>query len=275
MPMNNRLLRPLASEFNPASISGMLCNLDASALSSLKQNSDGTTDATATDDPIGYWADLSGFGNHAVQSVATGSRPLLKLNNQNERPGLLFDGSNDFLAASVAGFKSLSAATIVQVVKPTAAAAANQNSAVFWGFGDGNTGGFSLLSSTASLNGETITFLIDEFTGRIGSSTYARAASTAQVIATSVATSGTSVSVNGSPISFDLASGITTATDSSPSSTAYTADNNINLGALLFNGSFVYTPELTLHQVIIYNKVLSEAELTRLSSAMQRKWGIV
>ncbi len=50
--------------------------------------------ATATSDPVGYWADKSGNNRHAVQATA-GSRPLV--GTQNGRKALTFDGVNDNL----------------------------------------------------------------------------------------------------------------------------------------------------------------------------------
>ena len=76
MPMNPRLLRPLATGFNPKSISGLALWLDAADGSTLFQNSDGTTPATAASDPVGYWGDKSGSGRHATQATA-GSRPTI------------------------------------------------------------------------------------------------------------------------------------------------------------------------------------------------------
>ena len=46
------------------------------------QNSNGTTLATADTDPIGYWQDYSGNGNHLLQATS-GKRPLLKTNRIN------------------------------------------------------------------------------------------------------------------------------------------------------------------------------------------------
>ena len=60
--------------------------------SSLKQNSDGTTAVTTTSDPVGYWADQSGNGNHLIQATA-GSRPTYS----SIMPSVVFDGTDDRL----------------------------------------------------------------------------------------------------------------------------------------------------------------------------------
>jgi hypothetical protein len=67
--------------------------LKSSDIATLFQLSDGTTDVAANNDPVGYWADQSGNGNHLIQATA-GSRPLY----QTAGPGVLFDGSDDRLA---------------------------------------------------------------------------------------------------------------------------------------------------------------------------------
>lgn len=95
MPMNPRLLRPLASGFDPRRIAGLQGWWDASDTAFLFQNSDGTTAATATNDPVGYWRDKSGNGRHALQTT-NNDRPLLKLADLNGLPSLDFDGSSDF-----------------------------------------------------------------------------------------------------------------------------------------------------------------------------------
>lgn len=286
MPMSPRLLRPRgAGGFDPRVISGCICNLDASVLSSLRQNSNGTTDAAATDDPVGYWADLSGLGNHAVQSVATGSRPFLKLNNQNGRPGLLFDGSNDWLTATIAGFQSLAGVTVIQVFKTVAAAAADTGTITYWGWGNiSNASGsfpanraLGFGSSTGALSGETITFNAEasgfQF-GRLGSSTYSRAANVSQMMAVSASASGTSISANNSAITLDLSHQATTSSAVGPSNIGYTVDNDLHIGAVRANGSLLASPQWTLHQHIVYNRALTATEQTAIWNAMRGKWGI-
>ena len=95
MAMNPRLLRPLASGFNPRSISGLALWLEPTA-STLAQNSDGSTPAVADGDPVAYWGDKSGAGRHVTQTTSN-NRPTLKFNIRNGRPVLRFDGTNDGL----------------------------------------------------------------------------------------------------------------------------------------------------------------------------------
>lgn len=79
--------------FTPLSLAPSLW-LDASVASSLFQNSNGTTAATADGDPVGYWADLSGNARHVTQATGT-KRPALKLAIQNGRNVVRGDGVDD------------------------------------------------------------------------------------------------------------------------------------------------------------------------------------
>lgn len=78
---------------------------DPSDLSTLFQNSNGTT-AVAVGDPVGYIADKSGNGRHAIQATA-GNRPTLQ--SSGGLFWLQFDGSNDTLAATSVDLSASSA----------------------------------------------------------------------------------------------------------------------------------------------------------------------
>jgi hypothetical protein len=258
-------------------------NLDASFSPSLFQNSNGTTAAAATDNPVGYWADQSGLGNHAIQSTS-GSRPLLKLANQNGLPGLFLDGTDDFLSATIADFQLLAATTVIIVAKPVAAAAADTNTGIFWAFGNTGTAsgpypanrGLLLSHSTGLFSGEYLAVGVDlsGTPGRLGSSTYRRSASQAVAIAASFSAAGTQVLQNNAAVNLDLAGGATTSTNSSPAQTGYTVDNALHLGAVRASGSVTGFAAMTIHQVLVYNRVLSAGEHTSLWSYLSQKWGI-
>jgi hypothetical protein len=250
-------------------------------LSSFFQNSDGTTAATATNDPIGYWADLTALGGNARQTVATGSRPTLQLNSQNGHAGVLFDGSNDFLTSTIAGIQSLSSVSILMVLKTASAAAADASTGAFFGFGNvgsasGSFGletGLALTTGTGALAGEFVAPLFK--TGRLGSTTYRRAANTAQLIDSRFTSAGTSLFVNNSQASLDLSANMTTSTSSGPSSTGHTADNDLHFGALRASGAIAaYAPQMTVHEVVVYNRSITADERTSLWNAIQAKWGI-
>jgi hypothetical protein len=257
--------------------------LDASVSGSLYQSSGGTLGATSTDNPVGYWADQSGLGNNATQATS-GARPLLKLNSQNGLPGLYIDGTNGFITASVAGLQSLSALTVMMVCKPAAAAAADTNTAYFFGYGNNGSAsgaypaisGLFLGSSSGVMSGEYITIGVDKSgsVGRLGSSSYRRSASTCAVISGEFTSSGTALYANNSQQTLDLSSGVTTTTSSSPSATGYTVDNDIHIGAIRVNGVVSPNGANTLYEVLVYNRALTSGEKTSLWSYLSTKWGI-
>lgn len=92
-------LRP----FTPLSLAPALW-LDASVASSLFQNSNGTTPATADADPVGYWGDKSGNARHVTQATGT-KRPVVKTgaNGKNGLPIVKFDGTDDHLSLATSG----------------------------------------------------------------------------------------------------------------------------------------------------------------------------
>lgn len=75
--------------------------LDPSDLSTMFQDSPGTTPVTAAGQPVGLILDKSGRGNNASQATA-GSRPILR--NSGALWYLEFDGVDDFLVTGSIGF---------------------------------------------------------------------------------------------------------------------------------------------------------------------------
>lgn len=268
-------------------INGLICNLDASVLSSLKQNSNGTTAASATDDPVGYWADQTGLGNHATQATS-GSRPALKLNNQNGLPGIALDGTDDFLAAAIAGFQSLAAMTLFLVIKTPVAAAADTTSATMFSWGNilAASGSFpahrGLIAgtvSTGTFSGEKLLFFTcnpgADSNGRLGSTSYSRSANAAQLLAFTFSSTGTSVYANNAGVSLDLSSAASANDNNTPSNIGYTADNNLLLGASRANGNLGYSLSMTIHQILVFDRTLTAQEQSDIWNEMRVKWGIV
>jgi hypothetical protein len=88
--MSPRLLRPVASGFNPKSIAGLQAWFDASVLSSMTFNS--TT--------VSQWNDLSGNGYHATQSTAL-LQPTYTATGMNGKPALDFLDTNGVLTSTL------------------------------------------------------------------------------------------------------------------------------------------------------------------------------
>jgi hypothetical protein len=84
MAMNNRILRPRASGFNPKSISGLAQWLDAA---------DATT-LTLVSGAVSSWADKSGNSRNVAQTTANNRPTTTTING---KTAVLFDGSNDLM----------------------------------------------------------------------------------------------------------------------------------------------------------------------------------
>lgn len=109
---------------------------DVSRLSTLFQDSLGTTPATSPSDPIGLLQDLSGNANHASQATAA-SRLTLRLNATTGCYYAELDGVDDSLATAAidftatdtvtvfAGIRKMSDAAIGCVIELSASSAAN------------------------------------------------------------------------------------------------------------------------------------------------------
>lgn len=123
-----------SGSFSPLSLSPALW-LDASDASTLFQSNGGAA-AAADGDPVGYWLDKSGNAKHASQTDGT-MKPLLKLNSQNAKNGILADGVNDYIRSAL-NMNGWTGVTYFVVGKPvtTGIAIGNYSTAggIFTGF---------------------------------------------------------------------------------------------------------------------------------------------
>lgn len=83
---------------------------DPSDLTTLFQDSAGTTPVTAVEQPVGRMLDKSGRGNHATQSTST-SRPVLRQDG-NGKYYLAFDGIDDSLLTNSVDFTATDKMTV-------------------------------------------------------------------------------------------------------------------------------------------------------------------
>lgn len=88
MAMNPRLLRPLATGFSPATISGLFGWYDATVASSV-----------AIQTGVQSWGDLAGSMGAAIQNT-TNNQPAYGSVTLNGKPTITFDGTNDLLRTS-------------------------------------------------------------------------------------------------------------------------------------------------------------------------------
>lgn len=116
---------------------------DPSDLSTLYQDSAGTTPVTAVGQPVGLMLDKSGRGNHAKQTTDT-ARPTLQL--ASGRYYLQFDGVDDFLSTDNIDFTGTDKMSVVAGCKADSA-----TEGCYVGLGTAYTSaGFYLGLSTAS-----------------------------------------------------------------------------------------------------------------------------
>lgn len=88
------LLRPTATAFSPTSLANLWAWWDVATISTLFQDSAGTTPVASNADPIGYIADRSGNGRFVRQTGATSTRPTYTTAVQNGLPAASFDGGD-------------------------------------------------------------------------------------------------------------------------------------------------------------------------------------
>lgn len=104
------LLKPKGG-FSPLSIAGLWGWWDTSDLSTLFQDSAGTTPVTTSGDPVGMWKDKSGNGRHFIQSGASTLKPTY----QGAGGGISFDGGDYLTLYSQS--TTFTAQTVLAVVK--------------------------------------------------------------------------------------------------------------------------------------------------------------
>jgi hypothetical protein len=112
MPMNPRLLRPLARKkapFSPLSLSGLQLWLDATDSSSITLNSGN----------VSQWADKSPQGNNATQATAI-NQPAYATASVHGLAAVEFDGTDDFMDVTVPGIGELSTGFFAWVIEPIA-----------------------------------------------------------------------------------------------------------------------------------------------------------
>jgi hypothetical protein len=258
-PMNPRLLRPTPSgRFDPRRLANLAAWYDASDLSTLAQNSDGTAAAAQEDDPVGFLRDKGPNGHHMTQST-NNNRPLLKLAAQNARAALLFDGSDDFLL-NTARFLNGSPASCAFVAQRQADNPTNAGTQIAVVFSTGRAGGAGETTFSGSLR-----------------STFGTPANLLRVAGSAARRNGNAALDTGSaPTNFMIGTG------AFPSNVnAQTANDGVLLGATRDSNGVVgssgnnnFRLNGRIGEVIVYNRELSLAEREALESYLSVKWGI-
>lgn len=234
---------------------------DPSDLSTLFQDSAGTTPVTGVGQPVGKILDKSGRGNHATQATAT-SRPVLQ-QDSGGRYYLSFDGTDYFLVTASINFSATDAMTAIAGVRKLSDAAIGEVLDLSY---TSSGGSFFLRNGTASVGGATWS------SGSRGSS----AAATALV-----ATTGASYA---SPISSVLACNLKISTDTNElrvngasAATASGDQGTGNFGNLPLyigrRGNGTLPLNGRTYQIIVRGAATDTATLQRIESYVNSKTG--
>jgi len=248
--MSPRLLRPIASGFNPRSLSDLYVWFDAA---------DDSTITTETG--VSAWADKSGNGRNATQT--TGNNQPARTVTINGRLALTFDGDNDSLNFSGT---SRTDETMLVVARQRDAAADTANT---------NRMG-TLLGSPSSSRGHRVrcqyptnNFQIDtNFNGfTIGTN---RALSTVSNNRTGD-TAG-DVPLNVYTIARSAATGIAQYINNQALNTATTSQSQTldRIGVALTSEYWIGE----ICEILLYSRLLTDAERTLATNYLIRRWGI-
>jgi len=283
MPMNNRILRPLARPLLLDAVPGaaaayslrQLSNAYTGPVVTVRRSSDdaeedfkaseiddGTLAAFcgAGDGLVKTWHDQSGNGNDASQGTAAAQPKIVdsgSLVTEGGKAAIELDGTDDYLEADIAGFRSIQNLTSAAVFSSPVAAQADVSTAFLWGFGVGfpTLQALSLASATSSLTGEYLTIGFDSggVGRRLGSTSYRRAANEQALLFSTHLQSGTAMFSDGASLNLDLSLGMTTATPAAPSNTGHTTDDLVFLGAFkLGSGAIVAHVQEKFQEIIFY-----------------------
>jgi len=214
--------------------------------------------ATASSDPVGYWADKSGNARHATQSTAT-SRPTISVNTQGGRKMLGFDGANG----------RMTVAFPVTAADPVSMIAVARRGATAWGGGGGGGYGSFLNSTGGSSGGPQLrvdTGNIEVIGGTNKSSTLGSSVGVGScaIIEGMVSSVATSLYVQGALVDSDAGAGSITTTGTRTSIGAW---NDGTQGGGPLAGDIA--------ELICYRASLSTSQRQRLERYLAAKWGIV
>ena len=237
--MNPRLLVPRASGFDPRRIAGLSAWYDATVASSV----------TLTGGFVSQWSDLSGGGFHLTQGTEA-SRPGTA--TIGGKTAIDFDGSNDFLftTTTLPDFGTVFDVHILDAAS-VAYGIYHLNSTVG---GSGKRMGL-LYSSTNEYRSQSVLGATSQGVSggtrtadaRITSFTFTGSATAGRL--DGAALSGTTLGGNGT-------------------------DPGIYLGSRSISGSLSLPLNGKIGEFIVYNRVLSAAEITRIERYLAAKWGV-
>jgi len=216
--------------------------------------------ATASSDPVGYWADKSGNARHATQSTAA-SRPTISATLRNNRRVAQFASASsqtlsaDSLSSVVTGSDVPMTAIAVCLASPSA------STATILGFGNSSTDApFFVLEKTVN---DAIGARRRDDASSLVSATASGASLTSWAVASmTFAGQSTTLSLNGA----DVAKNASLDCGTLSLTTA-------NIGAL--RRTSVVTPFASnIAELLVYSRAVSSSERRRLEVYLANRWGI-
>lgn len=254
MPMNPRLLRPVASGFNPKSISGLVGWWDPS---------DSATVTTASG-AVSQLNDKSGLGRNATQGTAN-NRPSYS-GTINGRNVMTFDGTNDFLVTGLESNTLTGFATFFCVCQASADwtdADANNKSPLYGRNSSDLAASYGLnLSNISGNNALNVTWRGGGFNA-INGPTVAKG--TPQLLVGSLNSTTRFRRVNGTATNVSLAG---------TAGTNAAAGNFLNIGQDPPAGVLNRFWKDLIGEILVYDRTLTTDEIKKIESYLGKKYGI-
>jgi hypothetical protein len=244
MAMNPRLLRPLATGFNPKSISGLELWFDATDASTI----------TTVSGAVSEWKSKAG-GRTSTQTTAN-NRPAYQATGINGKPALEFNGTNnelitDFNASAISGYVTYAAAVLPAAGMTTTADYPGVIQA------RNSTANGLLINGPANPNRWTMMWRNTGFDATVGGEVL----NARQIVLSTIDASTLTVRVNGA---VGTLSGTYTA-GSNESNAVYRMGRDGTLSRY-FSG--------LMGEVLLFSRTLTTAELVSVERYLARKWGV-
>jgi hypothetical protein len=238
----------------PTDISGCLAWYDANDLSTLKQNTGGTGNVFVTGNKIGYWADKSGNGYHMV-ATNTASRPELAVKTDNNQP--VRSVYSDYFITQSAQAKWLHNASVPATTAQSWFIVHSEFGEVTNGRVCGRTTNAAVYVAGQNVNPTTQYFATQA--GTVNNVNTAANAKTGRFLSSLIFASTSSVSTYGN--------GLLSATFDPDDLYSTTA----GFGVLVTGGTH---GSGKIHEVILYNRAVTDAERRRIEKYLSAKWNV-